>query len=127
MVSFNWGHYEKVWSDQKMQLFRDYRVYYNNKYVEPFVEALNNHTHFFKEHGIDMFKDSISLPGLTLLFLFHNNDTPYILFNQSDAKLHSLLQTKLVEGPSIIFHRFHTESRQRCVGALWGSMQIASI
>ena len=57
-----------------MKTFKDYLIYYNNKDVEPFVTALNNHARFFRERGLDMFKDGISLPGLTLRFLFKDID-----------------------------------------------------
>ena len=99
----------KLWNDHKMKTFKDYLIYYNNSDVKPFVTALNNHATFFKERNIDMFKDGITLPGLTLRFLFQkiNSTAPYVLFNNQDKDLHELVQKHLVGGPSIIFHRFH--------------------
>ena len=104
---------QKVWTEQNMKTFKDYLIYYNNKDVEPFVTALNNHARFFRERGLDMFKDGISLPGLTLRFLFKDIDTPYVTFHQHDAHLHALIQKNLVGGPSIIFHRFHEKNSTR--------------
>ena len=53
-----------------MKIFRDYLIYYNNKDVAPFVKAINEHMKFFIGKGIDMFKDGMTLPGLTLKLLF---------------------------------------------------------
>ena len=53
-----------------MTIFRDYLIYYNNNDVAPFNQAVKEHMTFFNERGIDIFKDSLTLPGLTLKFLF---------------------------------------------------------
>lgn len=114
---------QKLWVDEKMETFRDYLIHYNNSDVKPFINALNNHCSFFTARGIDMFKDGITLPGLTLRFLFQKVDqkVSYVLFNQRDRKLHELLQSQLVGGPAIIFHRHHeknvTKIREHDYGA----------
>ena len=54
-----------VWKEQKMQTFRDYLIYYNNKDVAPFVKAINEHMKFFMAKNIDMFTDGMTLPGHT--------------------------------------------------------------
>lgn len=99
----------EVWKKNKMKTFKDFLIYYNNSDVKPFILALNNHAKFFKQRNIDMFKDGITLPGLTLRFLFQkvNLEAPYVLFNKRDKHLHELVQNNLVGGPSIIFHRHH--------------------
>ena len=53
-----------------------------------------------------MFKDGISLPGLTLRFLFQNINTPFVTFNRREL-VFTLSSKNLVGGPSIVFHRFH--------------------
>ena len=56
-----------------------------------------------------MFKQGISVPGLTLLYLF--NDLPektyFTIFNEKNKDLHDLVKENIVGGPSIIFHRYH--------------------
>ena len=56
-----------------------------------------------------MFKQGISVPGLTLLYLF--NDLPektyFTIFNEKNKDLHDLVKDNIVGGPSIIFHRYH--------------------
>ena len=114
---------QRVWEREKMKTFRDYLVHYNNKDVAPFVKAINQHMKFFSERGIDMFKDGLTLPGLTLKFLFSNMQTgslPYVLFSESERNIHDLVRANLVGGPSIIFHRHHkigvTKIRERKYG-----------
>ena len=64
---------------------RDFLVWYNNRDVVPFLEDLDKQFAFYQQQNIDMFKDGISVPGLTLLYLF--NDLPantfFTVFNES--------------------------------------------
>ncbi|PIK49002.1 hypothetical protein BSL78_14108 [Apostichopus japonicus] len=41
-----------VWKRENMKTMRDFLVWYNNRDVEPFVEALQKMTEFYKERGI---------------------------------------------------------------------------
>ena len=56
-----------------------------------------------------MFKQDISVPGLTLIYLF--NDLPektcFTLFNEKNKDLHHLVKDHIVGGASLIFHRYH--------------------
>ena len=100
---------ERVWHDNDMTTMRDFLVWYNNRDVVPFHEAIGNQFIFYERQGIDMFKDGISVPGLTLLYLF--NDLPpktyFTLFNEKHKDLYRLVKDEIVGGPAIIFHRYH--------------------
>ena len=63
---------------------------------------------FWQERKIDMFKDDISVPGLTLeyLFSFLGYQTYFSLFDQANSNLYCLTKDN-TGGPSIIFHRYH--------------------
>ena len=104
-----------VWKKHAMKTFRVCLIYYNNKDVAPFVKAINEHMKFFMVKSIDMFKDGMTLLGLTLKLLFEevSQDTlpPYMLFSEADKDVHELVRSNLVLGPSIIFHRHH---KSRC-------------
>ena len=56
-----------------------------------------------------MFKQGISVPGLTLLYLF--NDLPeknyFTIFTEKNKDLHNLVKDNVVGGPSLSFHRYH--------------------
>ena len=53
----------------------------------PFLEAVEKMSAFWQERKIDMFKDGISVPGLTLkyLFSFLDEQTYFSLFDQETA------------------------------------------
>ncbi len=102
----DYAYCQKVWTDEGMQNFRDFLVHYNNRDVLPFLEALEKQAAFYAERHIDMFKDGISVPGLTMKYLFQGlpHDTYFTLYNNEE--LHKLVKDNIVGGPSLIFHRY---------------------
>ena len=67
---------------------------------------------FFTSHRHIVFtddKDGISVPGLTLLYLFNNlpEKMYFTLFNEKNKDLHQLLKDSVVGGRALIFHRYH--------------------
>ena len=100
---------EKAWCDNGMTTLRDFLVWYNNRDVVPFLQAIRRQFAFYEQRGIDMFKQGISVPGLTLLYLF--NDLPektyFTIFNEKNKDLHQLVKDGIVGGPSIVFQRYH--------------------
>ena len=100
---------QAVWHDNKMETLRDYLIFYNNLDVTPFLEAISKQFTFYRDRGIDMFNDGISVPGLSLLYLFNNlpPKTFFTVFNQTNSDLHKLVKDNIVGGPAIIFHRYH--------------------
>ena len=100
---------QAVWHDNGMTTLRDFLVWYNNRDVIPFLEAIVKQFAFYHDRGIDMFKDGISVPGLSLLHLFNDlpNDTYFTVFNNTNKDAHKLVKDNIVGGPAIIFHRYH--------------------
>ena len=100
---------QAVWCDNKMTTMRDYLIWYNNRDVTPFLEAISKQFAFYHDRGIDMFKDGISVPGLSLLYMFNNlpKDTFFTVFNRTNKDAHHLVKDNIVGGPAIIFHRYH--------------------
>ena len=105
----NYARCQAVWRDNGMETLRDYLIFYNNLDVTPFLEAISKQFTFYRDRGIDMFKDGISVPGLSLLYLFNNlpPKTFFTVFNQTNSDLHKLVKDNIVGGPAIIFHRYH--------------------
>ena len=60
-----------AWRDNRMKTMRDFLMWYNNRDVVPFLDAIDKQFAFYKQQNIDMFKDGVSIPGLTLLYLFN--------------------------------------------------------
>ena len=100
---------QAVWRDNRMTTMRDYLIWYNNRDVEPFLEAIAKQATFYHDRHIDMFKYGISVPGLSLLYLFNGlpPDTNFVNFNRTNSDLHQLVKDNIVGGPAIIFHRYH--------------------
>ena len=100
---------QAVWCDNGMETLREYLIWYNNRDVTPFLQAIDKQFAFYQQHNIDMFKDGISVPGLSLLHLFNDlpNDTYFTVFNRTNSDLHQLVKDNIVGGPAIIFHRYH--------------------
>ena len=109
---------QAVWRDNGMETLREYLIWYNNRDVTPFLEALEKQFTFYRDRNIDMFKDGISVPGLSLLHLFNDlpNDTNFVTFNRTNSDLHKLVKDNIVGGPAIIFHRYHEKNVTRIRG-----------
>ena len=100
---------QAVWRDNGMKTMHDFLVWYNNRDVVPFLDAIDKQFAFYKQQNIDMFKDGVSVPGLTLLYLFNElpSNTFFTVVNQTNSDLHLLVKENIVGGPAIIFHRYH--------------------
>ncbi len=116
---------QRVWTENNMTSFRDYLEWYNGLDVSPFMEALEKQSEFYQgELHLDMFKDAISVPGLTLRYLFNTIDpteTSFTLFDKYNSDLHDLIKEWNVGGPSIVFNRYQeagvTKINQHLYGA----------
>ena len=84
---------QEAWRANGMTTLCDFLVWYNNRDVVPFLQATDRQFAFYRQRGIDMFKQGISVPGLTLLYLF--NDLPektyFTIFNEKNKDLHKIL------------------------------------
>ena len=109
---------QAVWRDNGMETLREYLIWYNNRDVTPFLDAISKQFAFYRDRDIDMFKDGISVPGLSLLHLFNDlpNDTNFVTFNRTNSDLHKLVKDNIVGGPAIICHRYHEKNVTRIRG-----------
>ena len=62
-----------------------------------------------------MFKDGISVPGLTLKYLlsYLSPQTYFSLFDQANSDLYHLIKDNNTGGPSIIFHRYYEAGKTK--------------
>ena len=102
-----------VWIEEGMTSFRDFLVWYNNRDVVPFLEAIEKMSRFWRERKIDIFKDGVSVPGLTMKYLFSDLDCYFTLFNEKDKDLYYTMKDNIVGGPSIIFNRYHEKGKTK--------------
>lgn len=59
-----------AWCDEDMTTFKDFLVWYNNLDVLTLLEAVDKQSRVYAPKRIDMFKGAISLPGLTMQWMF---------------------------------------------------------
>ena len=92
-----------------METLREYLIWYNNRDVTPFLDAIAKQAAFYHNRHIDSFKDGISVPGLAVSYMF--NDLPpntfFTVFNETSKDLHHLVKDNIVGGPAMLFHRYH--------------------
>ena len=87
-----WRACKQAFRESGMTSFADWLRYYNKLDVGPFIEALQKMKTYYVERGIDIGKDAVSLPGVSLQYLLRGVD--------SKSKKHA-------GGPSIVFTRYH--------------------
>ena len=100
---------QAVWRANEMKTLREYLVWYNNRDVTPFLEAIDKQFAFYRDRDLDIFKDGINVPGMSLLYLFNRlpPDTNFVTCNPTNSDMHQLVRDNIFGGPSIIFHRYH--------------------
>ena len=106
---------QQVWSNNNMQTLKDFLVWYNNLDVHPFCDALDKMCAFWKNKNIDMLRQGISIPGVTLTYLFTTLESGifFSLFDEKNKDLYYLFKKNMVGGPSIIFHRYHEKDKTK--------------
>ena len=98
---------EKIWKDNNMKTLLDFLIWYNNRDVVPFLEALEKMCQFWRTKGIDMLKEVISLPALAFKFeMSFLKEQGLHLSGFQTKELYDLFHKNMVGGPAIIFHRY---------------------
>lgn len=98
------------WLENEMATFRDFLLWYNNLDVGPFVTAVKKLQCFYFEKGIDVFKTSISVPGIARNMLFkaaQQQRATFAVCDKGNQDLYRTIKQNIVGGPSIIFTRHH--------------------
>ena len=93
----------------------DWLEYYNNMDVSPFLEALVKMWDFYTGLGVDIFKDTVSLPGVSMKYILRGT-----LRGRNAPKLYApgpeafeMLKGAVVGGPSLVFTRKHMAGQTR--------------
>ena len=120
-----------VWRDNGMKTMHAFLVWYNNRDVVPFLDAIDKQFAFYKQQNIDMFKDGVSVPGLTLLYPSTNfRRTPSSLSSTKRTAIctYSSKTISLVVRPSYFTATMKRTSpiygAKRRVDRLWGTMPM---
>ena len=109
---------QQVWSTNNRQTFREFLIWYNNRDVQPFCKALENISASWKDKTIDMLRQGISIPRVTLTYPFTTLESGifFSLFVEKNKDLYYLFQKNMAGGPSIIFHRYHEAGKTKIRG-----------
>ena len=104
----NYDELCQIWESEKMETFRDFLIYYNNLDTKPFVEGVEKLIAFYHNENVDIFKESITLPGVArkLLYKSVSPSVHFSLFNKNNADLYHTFRANIVGGPSIVFSRY---------------------
>lgn len=106
---------DKVYNDIQSRYINLYELLedYNNMDVKPAVEATKKLSGFFQSLNLDIHKDGISIPGLTLKYLWQmkDNQCEFQLFKGNEE-----LYQKYSGGPSIVFHHYQETDKTRIRG-----------
>ena len=99
----------RVWKEKGMKTFADWLRHYNNLDVKPFLEAMEKMRGFFTTLGIDIFKDAVSLQGVSVSYLLcgtlNRPNAPELFAPGPEA--YEMLKGAVVGGPSLVFCREH--------------------
>ena len=102
----------RIFRERGMQTFGDWLEYYNNLDVAPFLEALQKMKEFYTGLGVDIFKDAVSLPGVSQQYILRKTLQPRRGYKPPElyapnAEAYAMLKAAVVGGPSLVFTRKH--------------------
>jgi hypothetical protein len=109
-IQENYSKLQNVWREEDMKTFKDFLIWYNNLDVGPFVTAVKRLCQFYFDKGVDLFKETISVPGVARKLLFREARKQKAVFslpNKDNEDLFHCINDNIVGGPSIVFNRFH--------------------
>jgi hypothetical protein len=78
--------------------------------VEPLLEAIDKMYLYYQNQNVDIIKDGISVPCLTLKYMkyiFQDLQDYFTIPNEKNKDLYQLYKNTITGGPSIVFHRYH--------------------
>ena len=106
---------KRVFQERGMQTFGDCLKYYNNLDVTPFLETLEKIKAFYTNLGVDIFKDAVSLPGVSMQYILRRtlrgSNAPELYAPSSEA--YEMLKAAVVGSPSLVFTRKHVAGETR--------------
>ena len=95
---------QDIWLQQVISPFKDFLIYYNNLDVRPFVQVVKKMQQFYFANKIDLFKVSVSVPGIVRRWLFqteHGAKTSFGSVQLQDDYLYYTIKQNIVGGPAL--------------------------
>ena len=108
----------RLFRERGMRTFGGWLEYYNNLDVAPFLEALQKMKEFYTNLGVEIFKDAVSLPGVSQQYILRKTlqgrkgyKPPELYAPNKEA--YDMLKAAVVGGPSLVFTRKHVVGETR--------------
>jgi len=101
-----WEGCQRLFKEKGMRSFSDWLHYYNNLDVAPGLEALEKMRNFYTEKGIDILKDAVSIPGVSLHYLLRGAVERGTELYSMGKEAYEMLKEAVVTGPSLVFTRY---------------------
>ena len=108
-----WKDCKETFWEKGMKTFKDWVRYYNNLDVAPGLEALEKMRNFYTEKGIDIMKDAVSIPGVSLHYLLKGAIERNAELYAPSKEAYEMLKEAVVGGPSLVFTRYHEVGKTR--------------
>ena len=108
-----WEECKQTFREKGMKTFKDWLKYYNNLDVAPGLEALQKMRNFYTGKGIDIMKDAVSIPGVSLHYLLKGAIERKAELYAPSKEAYEMLKEAVVGGPSLIFTRYHEVGKTR--------------
>ena len=108
-----WEGCKRTFEEKGMKTFKDWLEYYNNLDVAPGLEALEKMKAFYIEKGIDILKDAVSIPGVSLHYLLKGAIERKAELYAPSEEAYDMLKGAVVGGPSLVFTRYHEAGKTR--------------
>ena len=96
-----------------MKTFKEWLRYYNNLDVAPGLQALQKMKNFYTGKGIDIMKDAVSIPGVSLHYLLRGAIERGADLYAPSKEAYEMLKAAVVGGPSLVFRRYHEVGKTR--------------
>ena len=85
-IEENYLWMQEVWRKENMKTLEDLLIWYNKLDVYPFVTAVNSLCKFYFNKKIDLFKDTVSVPGVARKMLFEEAKKHGAIFSLPNLK-----------------------------------------
>ena len=108
-----WKACKQTFREKGMKTFKDWVRYYNNLDVAPGLEALEKMRNFYTGKGIDIMKDAVSIPGVSLHYLLRGAIERNAELYSPSKEAYEMLKEAVVGGPSLVFTRYHEVGKTR--------------
>ena len=95
----NYNYLKSIWEQEKTTTFRNFLRWYNNKDIDPTLDAMQKMVEFYHDKGIDMLKLGCTLPNLANICLHKSTDYKFYPFLSSDSDLLEKIREDMTRGP----------------------------